>query len=95
MFSWYNAAMNVKEITLGLTEDEFQSLGQALESHLEQEISNLKNKKDVDLLLETEIKLLWEFAQLGYTMYIRKEDEPGELTRDVYEWIDNLLGVEN
>lgn len=88
--------MNVKEITIGLTEDEFDTLGNALECYLEKEISLLKNKNDIDLLLDTEVDLLRRFASMGYTMYIRKEDAwCGKLTHDVDEWVKHVLKNKN
>lgn len=85
--------MKTKEIVVSFTQDEFDTLGQALEDYLRKEITERPNHID---LIEDEIAMLHDFVLLGYRLVIKTKDPfDFEVLSDAYEWAERIKPVDN
>jgi len=88
----YNICMKAKEIIISLNQDEFDTLGQALEDYLRSEITNYPSHFD---LIQDEIAMLHDFVLLGYRLSIKTEDPFDiEILSDAYEWAERIKPVD-
>ena len=87
--------MKIKQFTISITSKELDTLGAALEMRIIEEIKIYK--ENVDLMIEENVDLLRDLANIGYSLYIRAEKKTGDwqddvlngkLTIDVDEWIE-------
>ena len=87
--------MKIKQFTIGITSQELDTLGAALEKYIVEEMKIYKDS--IDIMIEEEVKLLRDLADIGYSLYVRTEEKTGDwqddvlngkLTIDVDEWIE-------
>jgi len=84
--------MKTKEIVVSLSQDEFDTLGQALEDYLRSEITTHPNHFD---LIKEDIAMLHDFVLLGYRLSITTKDPfDFEIMTDAYEWAERIKAVD-
>jgi hypothetical protein len=84
--------MQTKEIVVSLTQDEFDTLGQALEDYIRSEIINFPSHFN---FMGEEIALLHNFVLLGYRLTVKTNDPfDHEIMTDAYEWVERIKLVD-
>ncbi len=85
--------MEINTITLTVTPDELEFLGEGLESQIREEVK-AHNRSKFDIFNRLLVEMLTTLTRAGYLVYIPgKENEPGRLTHNVEEFIDHLYEV--
>ena len=83
--------MEINHITITITPDELELLGNGLEESLRRQVAKM-SRSSFDLLCEEEVNLLRQLVNCGYSMYLNagKTLSDGRLCYDVDEFVDHL-----